>query len=159
MKIEYENRFDDVFLFHMAHQFLSRTLQTMFALLTIFIFWSERHGGADFVAAAIVACFWYISMWIAQFTFNAFYCFSKKDRSVLTQHIVEIQNEAFYEETKYNRSYFFWNGIEKIVHRPGFVAVYISPRLAHIIPRRAFSTREQMSEFISLCKSKMSDAK
>lgn len=159
MKIEYENKFSDILLFHAVHQFLSPVLQGFYILLFVVILMTGHNWSKDGFLPAFVGAFaWYVALWLIQFVFNAIYLFSRKNKSVLTKHTVEIQPESFYEETKYNKSYFYWNGIYKVVRRPGFVAVYVTPHMAHIIPKRAFSSKTQMSSFINECKNKLSAA-
>jgi len=156
MKIEYENKFRDILLFNAVHQFFSPILQGFFLLFSIYIIFSEIiYWRSGVISAFLWGVIFYFGIWTFQFIFNALYLFSKKDISILTEHIVEIQNDAFYEETKYNRSYFYWNGINKVVRYPGFVAVYISKHMAHIIPKRAFSSEDQIELFINTCKDKL----
>jgi uncharacterized membrane protein len=106
--------------------------------------------------AFIVGLIAYIAMWAMQLLFNIFYLYSKKDKAILTEHIIEIQDEALYEETKYNKSFFYWNGIVKIVIRAGFVVIYVTKHMAHIIPARAFDSENQKNEFIKTVKEKLS---
>lgn len=160
MKIEYKNKFSDSLLFQITHQFLSPAIQIfnfLFVILITFhaIFYTEEDVLHAIIAGGIIYC----ALWIAQSFFIIIFEFSQRSKSFLTKHIVEIQDEAFYEETKYNRSYFFWNGITKIVRQPGFIGVYVSPNQAHVIPNRAFSSKQQISSFINLCKEKMNAAK
>lgn len=156
MRIEYENNFKDILLFNAIHQFLSPVLQVVFLLLPIFIVFAELNAEKSNLGAAVLSgIFWYFGLWIFQFIFNSIYLYSRKNKSVLTNHIIEIQDEALYEETKYNRSYFFWNGIVKIVRRPGFIAVYVTPHMAHIIPNRAFTSSQQVSCFVDDVKSRI----
>ncbi len=95
-------------------------------------------------------------MWVFQLVFNIFYLYSKKEKAILTEHIIEIQDDSLYEETKYNRSYFYWNGIDRIVRRPGFVAVYVTKHMAHIIPVRAFKSEKEKSDFFNRVREKLS---
>lgn len=157
MRIEYENKFSDLLLFNAIHQFLSLALQGLFLILVAYIFWNELHyySHGSVVNAGLTAFFWYLGLWIFQFLFNVIYLFSKKNKSVLTNHIIEVQNDAFYEETKYNKSFFYWPGIVSAVSRPGFVAVYISGHSAHIVPNRAFESKAQRTIFLALVKEKI----
>ncbi|WP_157995409.1 hypothetical protein [Peristeroidobacter soli] len=41
------------------------------------------------------------------------------------------------------------------VLRPGFTAVYINALAAHIIPRRAFASNEQVWQFVATVKERM----
>ncbi|MFS2036681.1 YcxB family protein [Polaromonas sp. CT11-55] len=157
MRIEYENKFSDLLLFNAVHQFRSPVLQGLYLLFFALFFWSELNYGTT-SAAATSASLWYLAMWVLQFGFNAAYLFSKDNKSVLTMHIVEIQDEAFFEETKFNKSFFYWPGIVKAVSRPGFVAVYVAAHMAHIIPNRAFSSKEQRDRFLALVREKIDAA-
>jgi hypothetical protein len=158
MRIEYENKFSDLLCFQLIHQFLSPIIQGLFLVSIVFIFWSELHfySHGKILVAGLTAFLWYIGLWLFQVLYiSIYYLFSKKNTSFLTKHIVETQNDAFYEETKYNKTFSYWSGITSVVLRPGFVAVYISPHLAHIIPNRAFTSDSQRTEFLALVKEKI----
>lgn len=148
MRIHYSNRFSDILLFNAAHQFLSPLLQALFFALCAFIYWSELAENSS-LCASITALLWYFGIWIFQFLFNAIYLFSRKNHSVLTDHVIELQPDGLLEETKFNRSLFYWPGIVKAVSRPGFVAVYVTPHLAHIVPNRAFTDTSERMEFLA----------
>ena len=154
MRIEYENKFSDILLFNAVHQFLSPVLQGLYIIFFAFIFWAESNG-SSIATAATTAFFWYLGMWIFQFLFNAIYLFSRKNGSVLTTHVIEVLDDSFLEETKFNKSFFYWPGVIKAVSRPGFVAVYVTPHLAHIVPNRAFSSSDQRASFLALVKEKI----
>lgn len=157
MRMEYENNFSDLILFNCVHQFLSPVLQFCYVSFFVFIFWMEsQENSVD--SAVITAVFWYFGLWLFQFIFNVFYLFSRKNTGVLTKHIVEVRDDALLEETKYNKTLAYWHGIVKVVSRPGFVAVYLTPHMAHIIPNRAFSSSGQRSEFLAVVENKISSS-
>ena len=157
MRLEYENKFSDLALFNAVHQFLSPVLHGLFLILIAYIFWNELHyyTHGNVVATGLTTFYWYLGLWIFQLLFNIIYLFSKSNKSFLTNHIIEVQNDAFYEETKYNKSFFYWPGIASAVPRPGFVAVYVSGHAAHIIPNRAFASEAQRTVFLALVKEKI----
>ena len=154
MRIEYENKFSDIVVFTVVHQFLSIRVQVLYLLLVAFIFWAETLSH-DVRASLTTAFFWYVGLWIFQAVFTTIYLVSRKNHSVLTKHAVELQEDAFFEETRFNKSFFYWPGVIKAVRRPGFIAVYVAPHLAHIIPNRSFSSEAQRRDFIALVKSKI----
>jgi hypothetical protein len=45
--------------------------------------------------------------------------------------------------------------IELTHSRPGFVAVYVTPHMAHVVPNRAFASREQRATFLALVQQKI----
>jgi hypothetical protein len=101
---------------------------------------------------------WYVGLWVFQLIFNVIYLFSRKNGSVLTKHIVEVQDDALLEETKFNKSIFYWPGVVKAVARPGFIGVYVTAHMAHVIPNRAFHSMEQRAAFTALVKKKINAA-
>ncbi len=154
MLIKYENRFSDLLVFNSIHQFLSPAMQGLWIVLCVFIFQTELSNGT--VTLAFITTFvWYVGLWIFQFLFNAIWLFSRKNGAVLTTHTLEIQPEALFEETKFNRFFFYWPGVVKAVSRPGFVGIYVSPHLAHVIPNRAFHDKIERASFLALVKEKM----
>lgn len=155
MRIEYELKFRDYVLFNALHQFFSAPVQLLFCALPAAIFYSSL-SDQSLCASAIVAILVYLAMWGLQLLFNVLYLKVGKNRSLLTRHIVEIQDDAFYEETQFNRSYHYWLGLAKVINRPGFIAVYINANAAHIIPSRAFSSAEQRLEFLTALRKKTS---
>jgi hypothetical protein len=154
MRIEYENKFKDILLFSCVHQFMSPVLQGFFIIGCAYFFIIELSDN-NVLISMFIAIFWYLFLWAFQFCFNAVYLYSRKNNSVLTGHIVEIQEDAFFEETKFNKSFFYWPGVIKAVSRPGFVGVYVTPQMAHVIPNRAFSSSAKRAEFIKLLKEKI----
>jgi hypothetical protein len=155
MRIEYELKLRDYLLFNAVHQFLSVPTQLVFGLFAAFIFYLTQTAESQ-MASAILALGSYVVMWIGQFLFNIVFLSVGKNRSLLTRHVVEIKDDALYEETKFNSSCHYWKGLVKVVNRPGFVAVYISAHAAHIIPHRAFSSVGHRKDFVAALNEKLS---
>jgi hypothetical protein len=154
MRIEYELKFRDYLLFNAMHQLLSVPVQLLYGGFATFIFFSSLDD-QSLCASALAAIFAYVAIWAIQLLFNVLYLYFGKNRSLLTKHIVEIQDDAFYEETQFNKSYHYWPGLAKVISRPGFIAVYINANAAHIIPSRAFSSSIQRQVFLSALKGKL----
>jgi hypothetical protein len=148
MRLEYRLTFGDYLLFNVVHQFLSLRLQVVYMLFPLVIYFTTyNRGQAGAIVGAILI---YLVLWIVQLAFNAFYLYSARNKSLLTTHVVEVQGQAFYEETPFNRSFHYWPGIARVVRRPGFAAVYISANAAHIIQRRAFASDQDVDRFVAL---------
>ena len=146
MRVEYSNTYTDLLLFSAAHQFRSIPLQAIqsgFALLTGVLFWLNGYV----VAGLLVATISYVAIWAFQFTFNAFYLYSRDNNRVLTKHTVSITDEGLFEESPFNKSLHYWPGIVRVVERAALLAIYITPHAAHIIPPRAFDSPSQRQEF------------
>lgn len=155
MKIEFENTFKDIFIFSISQQFSNKVLQIMLVLLCMMIFFAEAGRNIEdmvespYLSAIIPAMFWYLFLWLIQVVFLVLHLQTKKSKSVLTKHIVEIQPDALLEETEFNRSYFYWKGIFKVLTTSRFITIYVTPCMAVIIPNRAFASSDQKNEFHS----------
>lgn len=175
MRIEYRNKFADIVLFNTVHQFLSLPMQGVYLGLGALIFYSDPLGtslAVTIVAALfwhlaswvfdsgltltiVAALCWYLALWAFQIVFNVVYLFSRRNGSVLTDHAVEVQADALLEETRFNKSLFYWPGVVRAVSWPGFVAIYVTPHIAHVIPNRAFRSKQERLQFINLVREKM----
>ena len=154
MRIEYELKHRDYLLFTNLHQLLSVPVQIAYGGFSVLVFVMYIRDESAIVSA-IAALIVYVAMWTVQILFNVFYLFFGTYRSLLTKHVNEIQDEAFYDETSFGKSYHYWSGIAKIVCRAGFIAVYINANAAHIIPSRAFSSVDQRQLFLETLKGKL----
>jgi ribose/xylose/arabinose/galactoside ABC-type transport system permease subunit len=158
LRVKYKNRFTDIVLFNAVHQLLSPVVQVLYVGLALFVFMLAPKD-FDASVAMVIALFAYITMWIFQILFNVIYLYSRNNRTILTEHILEIQDEALLEQTHFNKSYFYWHGIIRAVSRPGFIAIYTTPFVAHIIPNRAFSSRGERAGFLSTVQEKIRAAR
>jgi hypothetical protein len=153
LRLEYPLTFGDYWLFNIIHQFLSFTVQ-FFLLLgagTIVLISIKKSGVlASLFAGGVV----YIILCLVQMFALVCTLYSRKNKAVLTGHILEVQDAALYDETPFYRSYYYWTSIAKVVSRPGFVAVYVAAHSALIIPTRTFSSHEQRTAFVSLVKAR-----
>jgi hypothetical protein len=100
----------------------------------------------------------YLLGWAVQFGINVFMLHSARNRTLLTDHTIEITPEHFLEENPFCRSWRKWAGVTKVIARPGFVAVYVDAHAAHIIPNRAFAGRQERDAFVSEVRARIAAA-
>jgi hypothetical protein len=154
MRVEYEVGYRDRFAFNLTHQFLTPVISGAFLLPPLLLFLIEirtRPVIQSLVLAAIV----FFVIWIAQAIFLAVALITRRSDSVLTQHVLETDEDSLRDSTKFNESRYLWSGILDVVARPGFVAVYIAQHSALIIPSRAFPSRQVRKQFVELIKKNM----
>lgn len=153
MRFEYELKFRDWMLFNITHQFLSPWLQFFYVGMSVLMYGITARTASP-LASVIVAVIFFSLLWLLQLLFNVIYCLGR-NKALLTRHVVELHDDAFYEETEFNKGFHYWPGIAKVVHRPGFAAVYVNALAAHIIPRRAFASDTQLREFVAAIRDRM----
>jgi hypothetical protein len=154
MRVRYDFGYLDYLSFCLVQQFLSPILQGAVLGFVGYIFVSELKE-RPLGASLLMAFFWYVMMWVGQIVLLAIYLFGRRRDTVMTDHDLEIRDDALYESTVYNEARFLWSGIQRLVDRPGFVAVYVSRHSAHVIPARAFESGEQRARFVALVREKM----
>jgi len=156
MIVEYENTLTDVLAFQAFNQFRSRMAQLVALSTALYIFswrlhfFSHHVEFMEWVWGAADTAIAYVSVWVLQFIFNAMYFASRSNKSVLTRHTVQLLDTELIEETRFNRSHFYWSGIEKITSTFGGLSVYITANSAVFIPRRAFESAESMKTFFTV---------
>jgi hypothetical protein len=156
-RLEYELRFFDLVRFYITHQFLTPPTQTAF-LVTTFFFCLGAAADRKTSAALFVAVLLYRAFWGIQAVYITLQLISRKNRSQLTTHVIEVSERSLFEETKFQQSHYFWPGVAKVVSRPGFVAIHVAQHMARIVPDRAFASQQQRESFVAKVKEKINAA-
>ncbi len=73
--------------------------------------------------------------------------FFKQHRGLLGEHELEIQDEGLVERTDVNESLHRWRGFHKIVRTRGYLYIYVTDSLVHIVPRPYFVSEEAEQAF------------
>jgi hypothetical protein len=76
---------------------------------------------------------------------------SSKNKTVLTDHTLTLNEESFFEETVYNRTEQKWNSVQKLARTRRHILIYIAQYLAHVVPRRAFQDDAEWNAFYQFC--------
>lgn len=88
----------------------------------------------------------------------AFHVFSKKNKTLTTEHTITLKEEGFREETPFNTTEHTWAAVQRLRRSRNYIFLYVAAHLAHVIPKRAFGTEEEWNAFYAFCRSKMSKA-
>ena len=82
---------------------------------------------------------------------------SSKNKTVLTDHTLTLNEESFFEETVYNRTEQTWNSVQKLARTRRHILIYIAQYLAHVVPRRAFQDDAEWNAFYQFCVERTKD--
>jgi YcxB-like protein len=154
MRLEFRMRYTDYLLFNVVHAFLSPLLQAILVGFSIFIFFMEL-GDSTIAESLVTAVRWFVLIWIAQVAYLAAALHANREDTNLTDHVLEVRDDALHDITRFNESRFFWPGVLRVVRRPGFVAVYVAQHAAQVIPTRAFENKEAQRRFVKIIKERM----
>lgn len=71
----------------------------------------------------------------------------KNHRGAVGRHEVQILPEGFRDTTEFSDSLIKWPAIAQIVQRGDYLSFWVSPYLAHVVPKRAFADAEAFAAF------------
>jgi len=145
--VDYEMRRLDFLLFNLVHQFRMLPLQIIFiGISALAIKTFNEHGVAG---AVLVGGLTYVAQWMAQAVFLILLVISR-NRRLYTRHEVKPLQDSLEVLTTYAHQYYYWQGLERVLITPWFVAVYVNKQAAHVIPNRAFRNAESRRDFITI---------
>lgn len=153
-RLEFRMRYIDYLLFNTVHLFLNPIMQGLVVGFAGFIFFVEL-GEKTAAESLMPAARWFGLIWIAQIAYLGAALYTSREDTNLTDHVLDVRDDALYDLTKFNESKFFWPSVLRVVRRPGFVAVYVAQHAAQVIPTRAFENKEAQRMFVKLIKDKM----
>ena len=148
IRVAYENTWRDQLQFSAVHQFLSVKLQlvTVLSVTAIVLFYASERG---LLTQLTLFAEIFVAFWVFQLLVTAVYLHSSRNKSLLTQRIVALSDEALSVESPYSLSHYFWSGIDRAVSHPGYIAIYLNAHLAEVIPDRAFASPEARERFLA----------
>ena len=149
MRVEFRLKFRDLLMYNLMHQLCSVTVHLFMALVSVVAVYSFAIEGEGMLVRTLAGILAYLAGWLLQGIFLAAFLLSSNTRTLLTEKVIELHEDALFEESRFNKSYHFWPGILKTVRRPGFIAIYTNGLAAHVIPNRAFPTDIDRNHFWS----------
>lgn len=146
MRVEFEMEFSDLVMYNLMHQVFSVTVQ-LFYMIGPFVVICFAEEGESVALTAAMAILAYLAGWLLQVIFLVVFLLVGNNRTILVRKVIELQDDALFEESRYNKSFHYWPGILKAVRRPGFMAIYTTALAAHVIPNRAFRNEIERERF------------
>lgn len=154
MRVEFKLKFRDLYMYNLMHQLSSITIHLFIAFVP-FVFALFAGEGESVLVTTMNAVVVYFASWLLHFLFLFVFLATSDKRTMLAAKVLELHEDALFEESRFNKSYHYWQGILKAVRRPGFMAIYTSGLAAHVIPNRAFSTTADRTQFWSVLNSRL----
>lgn len=158
-RLHYSNSIAEMLAFQWSHAFRSPWYYALF------VFWSYVWLGPateEWTSWSCLGCtvmYFSIMFAIVVATFLALglapqlLCFfSKGHRASLAPRTMTINDIGLIEETSNSRAEYNWSAILRVVQTRTLVALYISPWVAHLIPKKAFENIAQWQQFNAFVK-------
>ncbi len=170
MQIQYQLNLDDVAAYNWHHSRNSKAANRTYKLLSAWgillclyiasasIEWSVSSRIIFFLIASAFWLFIYPLFRRKAVERQARRLYSEgKNRDVIGNHIFAIDKDGVTEISDVAESHIAWSGIERIEENDEYVFLYTGSLSAHIIPKRAFLSKGEESEFIQLARTYYSD--
>ena len=149
LRLHYQLRFRDYWLFHCLSQLCSPVNQALLLLCgAAFGIWL-RAEGATWLWAGVAALAAYAAFWLLQCGFNAIYLISRNNRAVLREHGVTVSAEGLRDSTDVYEHLLRWPGVARVANYGWVVAVYSSAVDAVVLPRSAFASPAQAAQWVA----------
>lgn len=159
IRVYYSNTIKDILTFQLAHAVRSLWYYVLFAGWSYIWLRPATEEWSDWSCLSCTIKYYgiFLVIIVAGFlvlimTPQLLRFLSKKHRLSLTPRIISVSEAGVTEETDDSRSEFKWAAIQRVVRTEKLVALYISPFLAHLVPRRAFDSIEAWQQFTRFVK-------
>lgn len=85
--------------------------------------------------------------------------YSGKHQGLVGEHILEIHDEGLFERTEFNQSVHRWSGFAKVLQTRKLLLIYVTDALVHVVPMRAFPSKQQARAFVEEIEKRVKIAK
>jgi len=159
MTIRYTNSFRDVMGFCFYHYPRSPLVMVTYGIgfllvsLTIFQALPNDASGAakvtTFLVMELIAFALLAGILAATIVLSMV---SRRNKTLLTEHVLTLSEDSFTEETAYNKTEQKWSGVQKLARTRQHIFIYVSQYGAHVVPRRAFRGATEWDSFYDFCR-------
>ncbi len=156
LAVKYKNNRLDLNWFSLRTAFASLRVQAFMLIICIAFFLIIRYSGDyQWLVKFVMASILYLFMWLVQALMTIVMTASKKNDSMLSEQLIEVNEDGITETNEFHRLTIFWKGVVRVVEANRFVAIYFTDLQAILIPDRAFSSNEHRSRFVSFVRGKI----
>jgi hypothetical protein len=166
MKVQYRNTFRDIIVFSLRHNSRSPVvIGSLVFFLVVFAFvlkaalppeLSSVEKVFVFLVSELIAAAFLAALMAVNIVLSMI---SKRNRTVLTDHTIILGDDSFVEQTEFNRNEQTWTGVQKLARTSNYIFIYIAQHMAHVIPRRAFTSDAEWDAFFAFCEQRVARAK
>jgi YcxB-like protein len=171
MEVEYDLTRDDLYAFQWRAAFTSprgrrarRTVYLLWLLALVLIAIVPAIGPDGFVISRVSFTFlivaipivflaqWLLETRLMRRTILGLVAEEKPGRGQLGKHRLVVSEDGLKESTAVGESRTSWAGVDRIEQDQDYIFIYTSAAAAHMIPKRAFSGKEEAEAFYQLAR-------
>ena len=162
MSIRYHLNRKDLFTASFQAMFQQRFLVVFVAIMSLWIgyqSWQETSPTKSLfvrvftVTTIVLIPLLILSAFLALYLF--LYAFARGNKVLLAEQAITVDDNILACQSEYARSEIKWKALQRTVRTRHYLFMYFSAMGAMVIPRRAFSSKEQWDSFVAFCKAKL----
>ena len=158
LAVSYRCSYFDLNWFSLRTLFTSVKMQIYLLIICIaFAYVLTLSGNIRWIFISTGAVLLYLVMWITQIVFTMILLATKKNKSMLSDQLIELHQDGLIEKNEFQELKVFWRGVIRVVDAYQFVAIYFTDLQAVVIPNRAFRSQEHRDQFINYIRGKIND--
>jgi hypothetical protein len=156
MKIRYSLNRLDLFKARIAIVLSNRTILVFLLAIGGLVFYATltskaapTHSLNFRILSATIQLMFVYGMTLGMLVLMSFIqAFTGKEKGVIGEHTLRITDEGLEEATEYNLSLHRWSAFGKRKKRGGLMLIYVTDRMAHIVPVRRPLLEGDLPEFL-----------
>ena len=163
MKITYKNSYWQILSNSISANWRNRVILAINLFNLLLVFWvsysnsiDEKSGDFQLISFVFNILVFLFLIWVIMVTISllmtAQIVLSRGSAGALGPHHIELLAEGLIEETSVNRTVVKWSGVHRIVANATFIRIYSSPTNLYLIPRSAFSSKQQCEDFLEMAR-------
>ena len=159
MTVRYQNTFRDVMAFCFYHYLRSPVVLGFYGVgfalvsLPLLLEIPKDQGTAARIAMFLTMEAFVFAILAPVFALSiVLSMISRRNKTLLTEHIITLGQDAIMTETPYVKSEQKWAIVQKLARTRRYIFIYVAQYSAHVIPRRAFRDDPEWDAFYEFCK-------
>ncbi len=161
MSIRYENTFADIMAFCFYHYSRSPFVLAangiflaLFLIVVVMVLPPEVSLLAKVFTVLVAAVILFLLLAGLLAISIVLSMISRRNKTLLTEHTITLNEDLYIEETAYNRTEHKWAGVQKLARTKTHLFIYVAQYMAHVVPRRAFRDSAEWDSFYDFCRTK-----
>ncbi|HEY0065539.1 MAG TPA: YcxB family protein [Telluria sp.] len=157
MQIRFTVRWFDYFLFSFFHVYTAAISQFAAAGFSYIAF--HASDGYPLWQRLVSALGIYVLYWAGLALMLMLQTSAARTKGILGPRTLHVRDDGLFVDSPQHQALSYWASIERIVTRPGYIAVYLNSLQAHLIPNGAFPDPAHRAQFLDALRQRLLPAK
>ena len=164
LQVRYRNTRGDVVLYQINRVFGSAINRVMFAVVAVIFLVQEARDLAYDPRVGLLHLAVRFALLVGGVVVLTAFAVAvgtnpRKNRSVLTEHVITLTDSGVLEETEFNRSETYWRAVAGVERTSSYVHLFPTQLSAYVIPAAAFGSEQALATFVATARQRIREAR